>query len=64
MLLATEDNLEKLRADKRFEYVAISRKKNVGEVLFTGAAEQKIQMCHEKELTVEAVRYGEETLLR
>lgn len=62
--IATEDNLEKLREDKRFEYVAISRKKNFGEVFFTGATEQKLTMSHEKELTVEAVKYGEETLLR
>jgi transposase len=62
--IATEDNLRKLREDKRFEYVAISRKKNFGEVLFTGTTEQKIQMSHEKELTIETVKYGEETLLR
>jgi transposase len=62
--IATEENLEKLRADKRFEYVAISRKKSFGENVFTGAAEQTVHMSHEKELIVESAKYGEETLLR
>jgi len=62
--IATEENLEKLRADKRFEYVAVSRKKNFGDTVFTGAAEQTVHMSHEKELIVESAKYGAETLLR
>ncbi len=30
--IATEENLEKLRADKRFEYVAVSQKKIINRI--------------------------------
>lgn len=62
--IATEENCEKLRADKRFEYVAISRKKKFGENIFVDTAEQKLHISHKKELIVTTARYGEETLLR
>lgn len=61
--IATEENLKRLRDDKRFEYVAISRKKKFQEDLFSGSASRKLAMSRHKELTIKTARYGEETFL-
>lgn len=60
---ATEENLEKLRADKRFEYVAISRKKKFERNIFANATSQTLQISHKKELIVTIAKNGEETFL-
>ena len=61
--IATEENLAKLRADKRFEYVAISRKKKLKQDIFLQAKSQPLKLSHGKELLVKTVRHGEETFL-
>lgn len=61
--IATEENLEKLRADKRFEYVAIARKRKFEAQLFTNAQEQTLQISHDKKVTVCSAQQGEETFL-
>jgi hypothetical protein len=60
---ATEENLAKLRADKRFEYVAISRKKKFEKDIFADATAQILPLSHDKELTVTAAQQGNETFL-
>jgi len=60
---ATEENLAKLRADKRFEYVAISRKKKFEENIFADATAQILPISHDKKLTVTTARHGDETFL-
>lgn len=62
--IATEENLEKLRADKRFEYVAISRKKKFEEDIFAGVTTQAVPISHGKKLTVATARLDGETFLR
>jgi len=61
--IATEENLKRLREDKRFDYVAISRKKKFKGDVFSGSVSRKLVMSKHKELTVKTARYGEETLL-
>ena len=61
--IATEENLQCLREDNRFDYVAISRKKKFQEDLFFGSESRKLTMSKCKELTVKTARYGDETLL-
>jgi len=61
--IATEENLEKLRADKRFEYVAIARKRKFAENLFADAVAQTLKISHDKELSVSLAREGDETYL-
>lgn len=61
--IATEENLAKLRADKRFEYVAISRKKKLKQDIFSQVQSQSLEINHGKELMVKTARYGEETFL-
>jgi transposase len=60
---ATEENLAKLRADKRFEYVAISRKKKFEKDIFEDSTAHILPISHDKELTVTAARHGDETYL-
>jgi transposase len=60
---ATEENLEKLRADKRFEYVAISRKRKFEQDIFADATAQTLQISHKKELLVTTAKHGDETFL-
>jgi transposase len=62
--VATEENLEKLRADKRFEYVAVSRKRKFNEDVFAGSTAQTIPISHDRKLTVTTARIDNETLLR
>jgi len=61
--IATEDNLKRLRADKRFEYVAVSRKKKFKDDIFSNVEFKKIKRSKAKELAVKTVRYGDETFL-
>jgi transposase len=61
--IATEENLSKLRADKRFEYVAISRKKKLKQDIFSQVTSKSLPINHGKELLVKTARYGEETFL-
>ncbi len=60
--IATEENLERLREDKRFEYVAVSRKKMARE-LFEGAEAKEIAVNRKKRLTVKALRQEDEVFL-
>lgn len=60
---ATEENLEKLRADKRFEYVAISRQRKLDGNIFADATAQTLKISHKKELVVTAAKHGDETFL-
>lgn len=61
--IATEENLEQLRADERFEYVAISRRKQCDETLFAQAPAQKLEINRHKELTVKKAQQGDEVFL-
>jgi transposase len=61
--IATEDNLRRLREDKRFEYVAISRKRKMEQDLFENATAKKLALSKNKELTVKMVKVGPECFL-
>jgi transposase len=61
--IATEENLERLRADKRFEYVAISRQKRYDGDIFADASAQDVPISNEQILSIKTARHGEETLL-
>jgi len=63
--IATEENLAKLKADERFEYVAVSRKKKFGVEVFNspGAEKHTLSMSRGKKLDVTISRYGDETFL-
>ena len=61
--IATEDNLRRLREDKRFEYVAISRNKKVEKELFEQATAQQLTLSNEKTLTVKMAKVGQEVFL-
>lgn len=61
--IATEENLKKIREDKRFEYVAISRKKKFKSDIFIDAESQKLSINHDKELEVKTARHDDETFL-
>lgn len=61
--IATEENLSKLRADARFEYVAISRSRTLHKELFTDVPGSTVEMSHGEELTVSMVRQEDETFL-
>jgi transposase len=61
--IATEENLSKLRADGRFEYVAISRSRTLHKELFTDVPVGTVEMSHGEELTVSMVRQEYETFL-
>jgi len=61
--IATEDNLQKLREDKRFEYVAIGRNRKVEKQLFEQAPAQHLRLSNNKTLTVKMARVGQEVFL-
>ena len=61
--IATEENLESIRNDKRFEYVAISRKKKFEEDIFKDRPTRELTVSHNKKLSVKTTRYGKETFL-
>lgn len=61
--IATEANLCRMREEKRFEYVAISRKKKFPPELFFNCSAKEIELCKDKKLTVKCVKYGEELFL-
>jgi len=60
--IATEKNLEKLRNDARFEYVAVSRKK-VPHKLFDDVSAKELKVSKDKKLTIKAVRKEDETFV-
>jgi hypothetical protein len=60
--LATEDNLDRLRADKRFEYVAVSRKK-IDRALFKDLPATEHEVNRQKVLTIKTLRQEDETFL-
>jgi len=61
--IATEENLERLRRGKRFNYVAISRKKRFERNIFADATVQTIEMSHDKKLQVYVAKHDDETFL-
>lgn len=61
--IATEKNLALLRQDRRFEYVAISRKKKFPRELFADSSATKLELSKHKQMTVKSARYGEELFL-
>lgn len=61
--IASESNLARLREDKRFEYVAISRKKKFPEDLFAEAPTQSIELSKQQQLKVRAALHNEELFL-
>lgn len=61
--IASEENLEKLRADKRFEYVAISRKRTFEKDIFINANSQDLQISRDQTLTVKTAKHNDETFL-
>lgn len=61
--IATEENLSKLRADPRYEYVAISRKKKFNPELVFDSPPHILQMNRDKELTVTTQRRGDEVFM-
>ncbi len=60
--IATEKNIERLREDERFEYVAVSRKK-IPRELFENAPAKEIEVNKKKKLTVKTLRQDAETFL-
>lgn len=60
--IATEDNLRRLRNDKRFEYVAVSRKKLSSE-LFETAPKRQLEISRNTMLQVQIIRTNEEAFL-
>lgn len=61
--IATEENLAKLRADPRFEYVAISRKKKFDPELRFDSPRRLLKMKRGKELEVTTTRRGDEVFM-
>jgi len=62
--IATEENLEKLRNDPRFEYVAVSRKKQFDPPLTFQLSPTTIKMSHNNELTITTAKHENELFLR
>jgi transposase len=60
---ATEDNLQKLREDERFEYVAICRNGKVEKQFFEQARAQHLRLSNDKTLTVKMAKVGQEAFL-
>lgn len=61
--IATEENLARLRADKRFEYVAISRQRKVDREIFSSSIDQLLPISHDNTVTIESAKVGDETFL-
>jgi len=61
--IATEANLERIRKDKRFEYVAISRKKKLKEDIFKDKPSKELKVSRNKTMSVKTTQYGNETFL-
>ena len=61
--IATEDNVAKLKADPRFEYVAISRKRKFDPELDFDPTPRTLQMNRGKQLEVTTARQGDEVFL-
>ena len=55
--------MQKLREDTRFEYVAISRKKNLSKDLFAKATTKECKLSKNKTLTVKKAKVGDEIFL-
>ena len=61
--IATEENLQRLREDKRFEYVAVSRKKKFPMEIFAESQARELLMSKKNVLTVKTARHENETFL-
>jgi hypothetical protein len=61
--IATSENLEKMRGDKRFEYVAVNREKLDNKELFGNAESRTLALSKNKSLEVKIARHGKETFL-
>ena len=61
--IASEENLQRLREDARFDYVAVSRKKKLSEDIFAKSEANRIEMSRRKTLTVKIAHHEEETFL-
>jgi transposase len=61
--IATQENLENLRRDKRFDYVAVNRQKLDTQLLFDGVPSKTLTIGHNKTLEVKITRHGDETFL-
>ncbi len=60
--IATEKNIQRLRADERFEYVAVSRKK-IPRELFENAPAKELKVNRKKKLTIKTLHQEGETFL-
>lgn len=60
--IATEENIERLKADSRFEYVAVSRKR-LPQELFDNSDVKEIEVNRKKKLTVKTINQDDETFL-
>ena len=60
--IATEKNIERLQADERFEYVAVSRKK-IPRELFENSPAKDVEVNRKKKLTIKTLRQENETFL-
>ena len=61
--IATDENLARLRADKRFEYVAVSRQRKTDRQIFTSSTNLQLPISHDNTLTIESAVSGDETFL-
>lgn len=61
--LATEANLQRLRDEKRFNYVAISRRTMPRDNMEWTSEEREIEISHDKTLTLRTARDGDEAFL-
>jgi hypothetical protein len=61
--IATEENLRRIREDKRFDYVAISRKKKFDRQMFSDADAKDIELNRNMLLTIKSAKCGDELFL-
>jgi transposase len=61
--IATNENLARLRSDKRFEYVAVSRQRKIDRDIFSSSIDRRLPISHDNTLTIESAKVGDETLL-
>ena len=60
--IATEENIKRLQADERFEYVAVSRKK-IPRELFENSPVKDLKVNRKKKLSIKTLRQGKETFM-
>lgn len=61
--IATEENLQRLREDNRFEYVAVSRKQKFPLEIFEQSPEHKLEVSRNNQLTIKIARCDDEAFL-